>query len=288
MSKSGKFAGERVAMDRERAKVLSCGRTISEEIESIRKYGNHGMSPVLRAAVLSAHGFPKPKAKAENGIFFGCYRPFTNPFLLRDYITLLDLLSVDHTHFDREYCCGWPLIVESTGEELDRARTLSLEFNQLNLDLARQKGATTLAYCCVGCAHAAKHAFKDTADTHVYIVDLILDKIDNRRLKMKPAVIGYFEGCHTIHRELYPGTFLNWNRYRRQLDGIEGLKVVDLPKNLCCKNPAADVMEKAADLNLDKIVCTCNWCYNSLKEKTSGGLHVMSLPQLLLQCLENH
>jgi heterodisulfide reductase subunit B len=207
---------------------------------------------------------------------------------LLDYIRLLDLLGVDHTHLDREYCCGMPLLMESTGEELDHAQVLSLEFNRLNLDLARQKGASTLAYCCIGCVHAAKHAFKDAPNIHVYIVDLILDKLENHRLKMKATVMGYFEGCHTIYRALFPGTVLDWYRYRQRLDRVEGLKIVDLPKNLCCKKSAAEIVEKAAELNLDKIVCACNWCYSSLKEEAREKLHMASLPELLLQTLENH
>jgi hypothetical protein len=38
------------------AEALSCGRTLEEQIEWIRKFGNHGASPAMRNGVLAAHG----------------------------------------------------------------------------------------------------------------------------------------------------------------------------------------------------------------------------------------
>ena len=284
----GEFKRERLAMGHKHAEVLACGRTTSEEIESIRKYGNHGASPVLRSAVLAAHGISKPKTTAKNAVIFGCYRPFTTPFLLRDYTRLMDLLGIDYTWLEREYCCGFPLLMHGAGKQQpDDVRGLGREFNQLNVELARQKGAETLAYCCNGCAYAAKHALKETSEAHVYIVELILDKIANSRIKMKPATVGYFEGCHTFNRALFPGTDLPWDRYKDQLHKLEGLEIVDLPHKLCCKKSAAKIVEKAAELKLDKILCVCNGCYVSLREKAVDGVQVLSLPELVLQGLEN-
>ena len=80
------------------ARVLACNRTKEEEIESIGRYGNHGVSPILRSAVLAAHGIPAPKEQGRNCIIFGCYRPFNTPFFVRDCIRLLDLLDIDYTY----------------------------------------------------------------------------------------------------------------------------------------------------------------------------------------------
>jgi Fe-S oxidoreductase len=279
--------GKRFEIGRKHAEVLACGRTSSEEVESIRKYGNHGASPVLRSAVLAAHGIAKPQDTAKNAVIFGCYRPFTTPFLLRDYIRLMDLLSIDYTWLERENCCGYPLLMHGKEEQPDDCRNLCREFNRSNVDLARQKGADTLAYCCLGCAYAAKHALKDTADVHIYIVELILDKVANSGIKMKPVTVGYFEGCHSYSRALFPGTDMAWNKYDDQLHEIEGLTVVELPKSLCCKTSMEKILGKAAELKLDKIVCTCNSCYVSLKGAAGGKLNVLSLPEFLLQGMEN-
>ena len=138
------------------ASVLACGRTIDGQIETIQSYGNHGVSPVLRSVILTAHGIPSPRDKAENCIIFGCYRPFATPFLLRDCIRLLDLLHIDYTYLDREYCCGFPLVMASSKGDRADACNAGREFNRMNLELARQKGAAKLAYCCAGCVHAAR------------------------------------------------------------------------------------------------------------------------------------
>jgi Fe-S oxidoreductase len=273
------------APEREHAARLSCGRTFDEQIESIRKHGSHGMIQVARAGVLAAMGIPGPKDKAENGIIFGCYRPFTTPFLLRDYIRLLDLLGVDYTYFDREFCCGLPLIMQSAGGEQEKAIAAGSEFNRLNLGLAHQKGATTLAYCCVGCVYAAKNCFRDAPGHHVYIVDLILDKLEKETLGVAPTVMGYFEGCHTFYSTHFPRVSMEWKRYRQFLDGIKGLKIVDLSNNLCCKRSAAKIADNAIKLNLDKVLCSCNGCYLSLKEAGKGKFNVLSLPEVLLQGL---
>jgi Fe-S oxidoreductase len=283
MVKETKFAAEKRASE-----YLACDRGFAEQIEDIRRYGNHGVSPVLRAAVLAAHDIPKPKDSAENGIVFGCYRPFATPFLLRDYTRLLDVLDVDYTYFEKEFCCGLPLIMQRVGEDLGNAMTFGAEFNRLNLSLAHQKGVNTLAYCCAGCAYMAKSSAKDASVRQTYIVDLILDKLDKKRLKVAPTVIGYFEGCHTFYKTYFPQVSLEWKRYRQFLDGIEGLKIVDLSTKLCCKRSADRIVESAEKLDLDKLLCSCNGCYLSLKAAGKGKLTTMNMPEFLLQVLENH
>lgn len=270
------------------AESLSCGRTLAEQIETIRKYGNHGVNPLLRAGVLAAHGIPKPKDKALNCIIFGCYRPFTTPFLLRDYIRLLDILSIDYTYLDQEHCCGAPLAMLASEEQRGNIMDVGKEFNQLNLDFVKQKGATKQAYCCAGCVHAALNTFRETPDRHVYIVDLILDNLEKQKLETPPAVIGYFEGCHTFFRSIYPEANLDWSRYRQRLSKIKGLEIVDLPNKMCCKISPMKIIDKAEKMNIKKMLCPCNWCYSSLLQSAQGKVQMISLPELLLQIVEGN
>lgn len=281
MVKETKFTAERKA-----AENLACNRGVAEQIEDIRRYGNHGVSLVLRAAALTAHGIPKPKEHAENGIVFGCYRPFTTPFLLHDYVKLLDLLSVDYTYFEKEYCCGLPLLMQSGKEDHEKARSFGVEFNRLNLELARDKGATTLAYCCVGCAYMAKGSAEDTSHRQIYILDLILDELEKKPLKIAPTAIGYFEGCHTFYQTHFPRVDLGWSRYRRFLGGIDGLEIVDLSNKFCCKRSADRIVENAQNQKLEKVLCSCNGCYLSLQQAGQGKLTIMNMPEFLLQVLE--
>ena len=268
------------------AGVLACGRTETEQIEAIRRYGNHGASPVLRAATLTAHGIAKPKAKAENCLIFGCYRPFDTPFLVRDYVRLLDILSVDYTYLNHEYCCGVPLAMQASRDRIAEAAAAGREFNRMNLDLAGQKGAAVLAYCCAGCIHSAKETFGQADSRHVYIIDMILDRLEGRRLMMPPTEIGYFEGCHTFARRAYPKVSIDWARYRRRLGEIEGLEVVDLPNTMCCKSSSAKIIEQAAKMNLTQLLSPCSGCYSSLNQQAKDGVRVVTYPELLLQGME--
>lgn len=260
----------------------ACGRSFDEQIASIEKYGNHGATPVLRNVVLAAHGIANPKAKAAYGIIFGCYRPFTTPFLLRDYIRLLDLLDIDYTWLDREYCCGWPLMVEQP----ENAGQVSEGFNRKNIELAGQKGADTLAYCCIGCAYAAKYFIKEAPEQHIYVLDLIIDAMEKRKNKTKPIVVGYFEGCHAFPESCFPNVEINWKRYRHFLGSIEGLTIVDLPNTLCCKRAMSKIKERATELKLDKVVCPCNACYRELKAGFGDDIQVLTVPEILLPCFD--
>jgi len=268
-------------------KQLACGRTFEEQVDSIRQYGNHGASPVLRNAVLAAHGIVNPKDKAANGIIFGCYRPFTTPFLIRDYIKLLDVLNIDYTWFDRENCCGLPFIMEEPEDvSLDPA-TVSEEFNRKNVALAREKNAETLAYCCIGCVYAAKQSINEAPEKHRYILDLICDAMEKRTTTTTPTVMGYFEGCHSFYRAFFPGVSLDWSRYRSMLGSIRGLTIVDLPATFCCKRRADDIIEEAKKRNVDSILCPCNGCYRSLQNSAKGKLRILNVPEVLLQCCAN-
>ncbi len=275
-----------LAIWRATAEALSGGRTLSEQEETIRKYGNHGTTPLLRAGVLGAMGIDKPRDEAKNCIIFGCYRPFTTPFLVRDYIRLLDLLGVEYTYLDQEQCCGAPLAMLASEAARGQIMAAGEEFNRHNFDLARKKGAVNLAYCCAGCVHAAKNTFQESAERHLYLVDLLFDALEGKNLKIPPTVMGYFEGCHTFFRTVYPAAHLDWDRYPRRLADIEGLELVELPKKMCCKISAAKIIDKAERMNLRQVLCPCNWCHTSLQQAARSGVQLVSLPELLLRALE--
>lgn len=258
------------------------GRTIEEEIEAIEKCGNHGLVTVLRNKVLKGLGLKEPRAEAENGLIFGCYRPFTSQGLIRDYVKLLNFLDVDYTWFEKEYCCGWPIV----GQNPEKYMAIGEQSSRRNLVLADGKKVKTLAYCCVGCAYAVRHMIKDSSIQLVYVLDIILDAIEKLPGKIKPVTVGYFEGCHSWYRYNFPNGAPDWARYRHALDGIDGLTVVDLPNTLCCKRSADKIIEKAKSLDLDSIICPCNGCQKTLTDKEENQISILSYPEVLLQLLE--
>ena len=277
MSQRKGFSREKAA-----AEKLACGRDFEGQANDIAVHGNHGTSEILRNDVLAAHEIANPKDRAEYGVMFGCYRPFTTPFLLRDYIRLLDILDVDYTWLEKEYCCGLPLVVDNP----EKGYAQGSRFIRKNFELAKAKGAKEMVYCCVACAHAARHVFADSGGQHRYILDLLLDRVEGMASKADPMTLGYFEGCHSFYRACYPGADLDWKRYRQSLERIRGLSLVDLPSKLCCKKSTEKIIQLALDKNLDTILCPCNACYRTLKATAKGRLAVLTYPQVLLACMD--
>lgn len=269
------------------AVALSCGRSCEEQLATIRQFGSHAVTPVLRTRLLAGLGIARAKEQAENCIIFGCYRPFADPLLVRDYLRLLDRLQVDYTYLDQEQCCGVPFAMMPRGAERDAALAQSLSFNRSNDRAASQKGARCLAYCCMGCAYAARSAFPEAPTRHVYIADLLFDHLPPEALALTPRRIGYFEGCHTFAKSAYPAGAFDWGRYRRQLEAIEGLTLVDLSGDRCCKTGAETLVRHAVDHKLTTVLCPCNSCASTLGLAGQGRIDMVSLPELLLEALDS-
>ncbi len=265
--------------------TYAAGRTLDEQLDCIRKYGSHAITPVVKARLLNGLGIAGPKPNAENVIIFGCYPPFTVPLLVRDYLKLLDILGLEYTYLDWEYCCGQPLMTSSVAEELEKSKGCCKEFVKMNRDSARQKGAKNIAYYCIGCAHAAKGSLPEEAAHHMYYFELLLDKLEGRKLRITPTTVGYYEGCKVRYKRRFPEVSHDWGRLRRQLDSIEGLKMVDLPNHICCWESQERIVEAAEKQNLDTILCSCNSCYNRIRAAAAGRLRVMYLTELLLQAV---
>lgn len=267
-------------------KGLAGGRSVDEQVEWLQKYGNHGIPSILRAGVLGSHGLARYKEQAENILIFGCYIPFSGHGYLKDYFQVLDRLNIDFGCLEEESCCGAPIISQSTREDREKATAVGRSIAQENMERAQQKGAARLAYFCVGCAHFTKSLFPDDADRHVYIHDLVMERLEDMTLRVPPAKVGYFEGCHTLYKVQSPGVTLDWQRYRRLLDRIEGLNVLDLPSHTCCKNASAKILENAEKLNVDTLLCACNGCFNFIGQASEGKIRVVSYPEMILKALE--
>lgn len=258
----------------------ACGRTVPEQVAEIKDRGVHALPHILRQQLLRSLGIKARKEQSENVVIFGCYKPFTSPDLIRDYLKLFDILDIDYTWMEKEYCCGFPIVGQSS-EYSEEVR----EFNQANAALAKQKMAKQLIFCCIGCATASKHTVNAPEIESRYVLDVLLDVMENRKYQITPTTIGYFEGCHSWFNYNFPEGKQNWARYRAMLDRIEGLTVVDLPRNLCCKRSGDRIFQKAEELQIDCIVAPCIDCHKNLYDMEGDGVKVMSYPSLLLRCL---
>ncbi len=266
-------------------KFLSSGRTWSEEAQDVCRQGSHGTPAALRNMLLRGLGLPPSDMRAENLVLFGCYMPFSAPFLLRSYVRLLDRLEVDYTYLSKESCCGTPLLISAEEDNREEAKNLSRELLNQNLAAAEEIGARTVAYFCKGCWYVSQKYLTGPKINETYYADIFMDKLSGKSLRVKPTVVGYFEGCHTHYRQITRGVELDWGKYRKLLDRIEGLKVVDLPNKICCHANPQGILAEAAGRNLDTIVSTCISCAGNLGKAAGGKVKVLGLPDLLLDAL---
>ena len=269
-----------------RDKDSTNNRTHEEKIAYIRQHGNYSSPTRLRKMVMESLSIPPPKSSADYALVFGCYAPYSSHWrLLQAYIKTLEHLGVNYTCLANEYCCGSPLVQTSTGPDRKRAKEAVRDFLQLNVEQAIQKKVQKIAYFCSSCARIAKSMINDDAVEHIYLLDLILDHLSGRRLRYGPAVAGYFEGCHSTIDALFTGAILPWKRYREVLDGIDGLQVVDLPGDVCCRGRSEYILEKGLERNLSAIICSCNNCVRFLERKTGKRIQAKHMVEIISNAL---
>lgn len=275
----------------------ACGRELDTQLEAVASSGQHGAPQVLRAMALAANGFASAPPQADLALIFGCYRPFSTPDILREVAWIFQALGINHTWLEKESCCGLPMLHQVAAEDKPQMLQKAQEYVRVNTAAAAQKGAARLAYCCAGCAQAAQGATASTTDTgmnsaigetpaqHDYILDVLLDALKGRVLRVEPLKVAYFEGCHTSYKKHFRQVDLNWPRYRQFLDSVEGLTVVDVAQGRCCKMQPEHILAAAQEAQADALVCACSGCNGSLKPLGKGKIQVMSYTALLAQAL---
>jgi len=269
-----------------RDKDSTDNRTQEEKIVYIRQNGNYSSPARLRRMVMESLSIPPPKSSADHALVFGCNAPYSgHRRLLQAYIRTLEHLDVDYTCLENEYCCGSPLVQTSTGSDRKRAKEVVRDFLQLNIEQAIQKKVQKIAYFCSSCARIARSMISDDAVEHIYLLDLILDHLSDRRLRYGPAVAGYFEGCHSTIDALFTGAILPWERYREVLDRIDGLQIVDLPGDVCCRGGSEYILEEGIGRNLSVIICSCNNCVRFLERKTGKKIQAKHMVEIISNAL---
>jgi hypothetical protein len=177
------------------------------------------------------------------------------------------------------------MILNCLGKERETWEEASKDFAAKNCEMAEQKTAQSISYFCVGCVHFNKNRFPDEANRHLYLLDLMVDELEKKQLKIaEPKVTGYFPGCHTTYRKSMPEISLAWEKYRQVLDGVENLTLVDLTVS-CCRNEPERIVEDAQKRNLDTIVFPCNACYLRVRPVGKGKVRVKHYVEIALQSL---
>ena len=267
----------------------AAGRSLEEQLATVRETGGHGAFSVLRAGALAAQGIASPKPRADFCLVFGCYRPFTTPQLLGQAVRLFEALGLEYTWLPDESCCGLPLVSQATGDERKAMLSAARGFIEDNRSRAQARGAQRLVYCCAGCAQAAKELVGDTGDQ--YLLDTLIDALSSAlqgalqgRKLVGAGRVAYFEGCHTSYKAQFPAVDLNWKRYREFLGSVPGLELCDV-SGLCCKHVPGEVVERALAQGAQRLVCACSGCVAGLRAAAQGRIALVSYPELLLETL---
>jgi Fe-S oxidoreductase len=260
------------------------GRSLDDQINFVDTYGNHGFPETLKAFTFMKFGISQPSLTAENVVIMGCYAPFLEYEHVVSYFKLLQALGVDYTLVDKEYCCGAPLLGFCKEDERGEAIEASRRFIKRNSESASRKKAKKLAYFCSGCVHMAKLLVPEEADRHVYALDIVLDALKNRNLKLQPIKAAYFEGCHT-NKPGFPNISLDWKSYRSVLDKVTGLSIVDIETKVCCSKQPDSIIQRAREEGAETLICACNACAGSLGIAAGERFKVKHLSEVLLEAL---
>lgn len=102
-------------------------------------------------------------------------------------------------------------------------KSAGLRAGQHRCGSAERRGASGLPLCGMRTGGARDGAEPGgTPASHDYILDVLLDALQGRPLRVQPMKIAYFEGCHTSYKRHFRQVELNWPRYRQFLTAWEG------------------------------------------------------------------
>jgi hypothetical protein len=271
--------------------AVRSGRTLEEQLKQIEKEGITPSLSAFRNSVLGGMEIRLDKKTSENFIKIGC-AGFGTILILRFYCLLLQELGIDYAFLKKEYCCLAPVLYQVLGRGQDRKPIdeLSRKYLKLNEDVARKQGAKAMLYFCPWCVYRAKWLLKDSDLKQLYCLDVLTqpEVWEGKHLTFEKTV-GYFAGRR--HRvDIYsedPSVELPWDEYRKILDRIEGMTIVDIPAYDYPDYPNA-VWEQVHKYNLKYLIVNHIVEYGGFSRtvsRISPGTKVMFLPELLLEAL---
>jgi len=258
---------------------------LAKNIEKIENEGVPFSRAFLRRALLHALGIKRKSALSENVIIFGCIYVFGMTKQVLSSLKLLDHLGIDYTFLrDKELCCGLPIVEWIKGKEATEAAG---EFLKWNVSEAKKLGAKRVIYLCQWCVYLAKHHLREEPVPQIYFLDFVTEHLLKEKLSLPPARVGYYEGCHIRRLDFSPGIELDWKLYRRLLERIDGIEIVDMPHWRCCVTDAERIVEEALEKKIDYLVCSCAACWTWVERvSVRKGLPTKMLQDLILETMD--
>jgi len=226
----------------------------------------------------------KPTFGSENMVVDGCANVFSHPQSIGAYFQLLNALGIEYNLLPKRYCCGFFILAKATPNEWDDAVAKVKYLADKNIKQAQKLGAKHVYEYCHLCSVMAQYADAESLGMTVgHGLDILIEPLSRvKKLKVKPAKVGYYRGCWGRKKALKPDFKLNFGIWRSWLDRVEGLKVVDFPDNVCCFNDPDSIVNRAKENKIDYIVTPCNNCRLNLAR---AGLKTITLANFLLDAV---
>jgi len=265
--------------------------------------------------MLAAETFPqlaakraKPAAPAERtaAFFAGCVANYVRPDLGLHLLDLLEAHQVAVVTFDKEACCGIPVL--QSGDE-ENAR----EMARKNVELLTTRQFDHLVFLCPTCATTAVHEWPrllagdpelaakaaelaaKAMDISAYLVHVLNIAPPTGQLDAK---VTYHDPCH-----LTRGLNIT-EEPRKLLRSIPGLKLAEMKEpNACCgfggsfsmyyydlsRRINADKIKHIAETEADCVVTGCPGCILHLKDgiaHAEGRQKVLHTVEILAQAYQ--
>lgn len=276
-----------------------------------------GMPADRLVPMLAEQTFPVLAAKrAKSGkktgrkaaVFAGCVVNYVRPDLGLDLLDILEGEGVEVVTFDREACCGIPVL--QSGDEED-----AREMARKNVKLLSAQSFDHLLFVCPTCATTAMHEWPrllagepelaaqaeklaaKAMDISSYLVNV---------LKIKPPQ-GKVDARVTYHDPCHLARGLNVTEEPRQLlKSIPGVELVEMKEpNACCgfggsfsmyfynlsRRINDDKMKQIAETDADYVVAGCPGCVLHLKDGIShaaGNQKVLHTVEILAKAYKRN
>ena len=112
-----------------------------------------------------------------------------------------------------------------------------------------------------------------------------MGRLEKETLRVKPTTIGYYEGCWARPHIINPNLDINLPAYRKWLNRIEGLHIVEMPHRTCCVMNPSRILDTAEANKVDCVVTPCTGCFVFLDRASRGRIPIKFLPELLLDAM---
>ena len=242
-------------------------------------------------------------SKAEYLYLVGCMIPFRLHELGDATVKIFMRAGLDFTILgEDERCCGLLLYDHGFIEEARKTA-------ERNVSRMRKTGASKVVTACAACYKMYRHIYPklvgDLGFEVLHVVDVLSDLLDKgkiaprKRIEVKAA---YLDPCHYTKLEK------NFEKPRKLLESIPGLKLVELSRNrelgYCCglsggvgmvlgnlpEKAALTVIKDALNKGAEIIVTSCPLCMyqlaRTIKRNDISGVKAVDLPIILEESLK--